>query len=257
MTEATIELTKQTPIAEPDLLFTVAQQIESLKDDKEAVYKQIGDVTNNKSFDDFKLGGLLAMAQDAKWFKADGYDNFKDFLAEVFPLIDYRKARYVIAMYLALVASEVEWDQVKDIGWTKLSRIAQVMDKDNAEGWINKARESTTVELLELIKIAKQTGDGEAPTPSEPIVKKNFALHEDQNEVVEDALSKAKAESDTEFDSVALDAICQNYLSGETVGPPQTLKQVMEEAGHMAVLEAFEVLWPSIDLHVSKKNESQ
>ena len=258
MTTAPSEILIATPEVEGNLIVTLATQIEQMTEPSE-VYAQINEVQNNKSLDDFKLGGLLARCRDMKWYKEAGYTTFKAFLTEQFPTIETRKAEYLMKMYLCLVESEVEWNQVKDIGWSKLARMASVMTKENADQWIELARTSNTTELLQAIKEAKQSPDTDAPIPSEPVVKQNFSLHLDQKEVVDEALEKAKVEAETDFDAVALDAICQNYLSGESVAAPQMtgdLKSQMQEAGHITVLEIFEVLWPNIELHVSIPEEA-
>jgi hypothetical protein len=40
-----------------------------------------------------------------------------------------------------------------------------------------------------------------------------YSLHDDEIEIIRDALEKAREESDTEYDSVALTNICMAYLS--------------------------------------------
>ena len=41
-----------------------------------------------------------------------------------------------------------------------------------------------------------------------------YSLHEDQIELITTALEKAREESETEYDSVALTNICLSYLGG-------------------------------------------
>ena len=244
--------------AATDQIVSVFSQIDLIKDDRDAIYAQIAEVEDTKSFDNFKLGGLLGMAQNQKWYKDDGYKNFKGFLAEKFPTIEYRKAKYLIDMYDALLESEVDWAEVKDIGWTKLSRMAPVLDKGNAADWMTKARTCTTIELLEYIKAAKKGEDVPGEDQVDKPVKKNFALMGDQVECVEDAIEKAKEEAETEFDGVALDAICQNYLSGASVaapvpadqvpGPVASLRDMIQAAGYEEVLNLVEAVWPNITI---------
>lgn len=240
------------PTTVPDQIVGVATQIEALREDKEAVYQQIRDVSDGKALSDFVLGGLLSVANASKWYKEDGYDSFKEFLKEEFPAIEYRKANYLINMYDSLVEAEVEWEDVKDIGWTKLSRLAQVLDKENAKSWIKRARKCSTVELLGLIKESKQSGDGTKPPASEPVKKKSFTLHEDQAGVVEDAVQKAKEDMGTEYEGVALDAICQNFLTGDPIEVTGgNLKEMMEEAGIQAVADLMNEIWPHIEVTIA------
>lgn len=41
-----------------------------------------------------------------------------------------------------------------------------------------------------------------------------YHAHDDQLAIIEHSLEKARRELGTEFDAVALEAICMNYLSG-------------------------------------------
>lgn len=41
-----------------------------------------------------------------------------------------------------------------------------------------------------------------------------YHAHADQIEIIELGLERARQEANTEFDNVALEAICMNYLSG-------------------------------------------
>jgi fatty acid-binding protein DegV len=40
-----------------------------------------------------------------------------------------------------------------------------------------------------------------------------YSLHDDQVEIIKDALEKARQESETQYDSVALTNICMHYLA--------------------------------------------
>ena len=109
-TKAPSDVLLTKPLTGEDQLVSIAQQIEGMKDDRDGVYSQISEVQNNKSFDDFKLGGLLTVAQEQKWYKDDGYSKFREFLEAQFPTIEYRKANYLMNMYVALIEAEVEWE---------------------------------------------------------------------------------------------------------------------------------------------------
>lgn len=79
-----------------------------------------------------------------------------------------------------------------------------------------------------------------------------FKFKSDQVETVTSALNKAKAEVNTTYDSVALEAICTGYLGG-SVGVSssgKTLEEQMAEAGAEGVLELFDKLFPNINLTV-------
>jgi hypothetical protein len=49
------------------------------------------------------------------------------------------KARALIQIYKASVASGIAWAQIKQIGWMKLRAIARVLNEENADNWIEVA----------------------------------------------------------------------------------------------------------------------
>jgi len=65
-----------------------------------------------------------------------------------------------------------------------------------------------------------------------------YHAHEDQIETIQLALDHARSELGTEFDSVALDAICTNYLSGGVVTNPSSLIDVLKKYSADEILEA-------------------
>jgi hypothetical protein len=69
------------------------------------------------------------------------------------------------------------------------------------------------------------------------VTTKTFKVHEDQKEIIETALKKAREDGNTTFDTVALYYICQDFLGGQT--PAQRLKQMGIEAALAAVEQAF------------------
>jgi hypothetical protein len=114
------------------------------------------------------------------------------------------------------------------------------------------------------------TGDDDSGVPK--VSSMTFKMHDDQKEVVTEALDKAKEESKTEHNNVALEAICLDYLSGPSqpmieasheeaaaaaAGEPtlEGLRALMEHFNYIQVLEIFEKIWPSIDVVVSEPDD--
>jgi hypothetical protein len=69
-----------------------------------------------------------------------------------------------------------------------------------------------------------------------------YHAHEDQIETIQLALDHARSELGTEFDSVALDAICTNYLSGGSVTKPSSVVDVLKRYSVEEILEAVDAL---------------
>jgi len=240
-----------------DMIADTAHTIENLTMDK--AYAMVKDLSNDMDFTYFKLGGVLSVIQANNWYTDSGFDNFRAFVEEKFG-IGYRKAMYMIGIYNGLVESGVPWDTVKDLGWTKLKELAEILTEENVDEWLEIATDMTVLQLQDYIKQLNkgdtETGDAPEVDDTNKVTTLTFKVHEDQKEVITDAVDKAKNDADTEHNNVALEAICMQYLSG---GKPTkaskakaakipTLKEQMQASDWEEVLEIFEQLWPEVQL---------
>lgn len=209
--------------AKSDVLSAVAQEVESLS--QKAAYELVDELADAVGVSEFKLGGALAVILDKssaeggeEWL--EGYPSFKDLLAQRFD-IGYRKAMYLIEIYKNLVEKQIPWEQVKDLGWTKLSVLAKVLTQKNVEKWVAKAEKMTVEQIRDVLKAEGSATEKE----TSEITTINFKVHPDQKESIRSGLDKAKKETNTEFDSVALFNIMQGYLGNsveiETTGGAQ------------------------------------
>lgn len=230
-----------------NLIADIASEIESLKKDKalalaDKLYEE-GEVSN------FKLGGVLTVIRDNTWF--EGYESFDAYVSEKFGMKE-RKARYLTKIYSELVTKQIPWEKVSVLGWTKLKDLVELLTLENVDEWVAKALPLTYKELMLLIKgAAPEGGEGTSKT-TDGIVNLKFKLQPDQAETVQSALSKAKAEVGTEFDTVALETICGGYLGGVIAveKPQKTVQQLMTEMGWEAALQAYSDLYPEVDIEV-------
>lgn len=232
-----------------DLIVQVAQECESLKEDK--AFKLIPTLLNNIDHDYFKLGGVLAVIQSNAWFMDKGFDNFKAYL-ESETGINYRKAMYLVSIYNGLVASGVKWGDVSKLGWTKLKELAMLLPPANVDEWVEVADGMTVLQLQEYIKTksaAPATSNKDAEKGATKTTTMTFKLHSDQKETVRAALDKAKHESGTDVDSVALEHICLDFLGGTSkLATPKTLAELMKGKSAEEVLEAFGTVFPDVEL---------
>ncbi|UOX38427.1 hypothetical protein VpasPP24_87 [Vibrio phage Vpas_PP24] len=206
------------PAMPTDAIADTCQAVESLKA-SEAL--ELGkELLESQDFNEFKLGGILAVIDLNSYWKETGAESFKDFIQEHYN-IQYRKANYLMKIYNSLVVSGVEWEQVQHIGWSKLKEICDKLTVENVDTWVKLAEENTVVNLLEEIK--KRDGDGnlkeakpdknQADTPN--VSTRTFKLHEDQKETVNEAVKKVREDLDTEHDSTAITHISELYLQGK------------------------------------------
>ena len=248
--EATVEKAEVKADAN-DFLVVTANQIENLNEaDAIAMADKLVDARGEN---DFRLGGVLAVIQSKGWFS--GYPNLKELVEQRYG-IAYRKAMYLVGIYQDLVKNQVPWDKVKDIGWSKLKEISGFMNAENVDEWVVKAKSMTVLQLQDLIKSMKTSGSNvkEGATVTSTVTTMTFKVHPDQKETIRSALDKAKEEANTEYDTVALEMICVGYLGGsvevqKNVSPPD-LKALMKVLTPEDVLEAFEAVFPQINLTV-------
>lgn len=200
--------TTAAPIA--DLFNDVAAEIEKLTKGK-ALQKavELHKVTDDQNF---KLGGILAKILENKWF--DDHETFGEYVEETFGFKE-RKARYLIEIYVELVNQRIPYSKVAVLGWTKIKLLAKVLSVENVDEWVEKASQLSVRELESVLKQDSSGGDEEKNTATKNNVQSmNFKLHPDQVDAVTTALAKAKADKDTEHDNVALEHICNSFLSG-------------------------------------------
>ena len=236
-------------IVEVDVIVQTAKEIGNL--DKATAIEIVPELIESVDFSYFRLGGVLSAIQDNNWWEGDS-GSFKDFIQDSFGL-HYRKAMYLINIYDGLVEANIPWSKVSGLGWTKLKELADILTPENVDEWVAKAQAMTTLNLQAAVKAYKAgelSADGTTDPDSSGVSTITFKVHPDQKETIKEAVEKAQEEADTEFKGVALEAICINYLAGgstKKVKAP-SLQSIMEKNSPEAVLEAFEAIWPEINL---------
>ena len=248
MTEATAV---QEPVAKQkvkqtgNVITDVATEIENLS--KTKALHLADRLVEEIDTESFRLGGVLNLIHTNQWY--EGYPTFGAFVNEKYGFQE-RKARYLIEIYTHLVKKQIPWDTVKDLGWTKLKDLARFLTPENAAEWVEKASKLTVLELQAMLKGQAAEGEKTEKATSDVTVLK-FKLHKDQLETVQSALSKGKAEFQTEFDSVALENVMAGYLAGTvTATAASPSPEVFKSMGAEAVLAIFEKAFPEINITV-------
>lgn len=236
--------------AEHDVFVGVTAKVEGM--DQETLEQHIADLIENVDFTYFELGLSLSTYQDEGYWKND-YKSFRDAVEDKYGLA-YRKAMYLMSISNSLVEAEIPWEKVAGIGWSKLKELATVLTKENVDEWVAKVMGPPPMTLLQVIEAVKAAKVGslnknEVPDDdvADTVTSLSFKVHLDQKENIKAAIDKAKGEAETEYDAVALDAICMNYLAGGNV-KPKTLVSVFKAYQPEEVLEAFATVWPDIDV---------
>jgi hypothetical protein len=194
-------------------IITFASKIEKVTTRIE-VEENIKNFRDAREFDFFKLGGAIAVAQSLftkKKSEFEGYKNFGHYIEAVHG-IPYGKAMHAARMYRKLVDLDVPWSAFENIGWTKVRLLLDVVTKDNVKTWVAKAKEMSFLSLEALLKAEEQKDKPQTEQGTSTITTKSFRLHEDQKQLVNDAIKKAQAETGSAVEAANLEAICQSYI---------------------------------------------
>jgi len=223
--------------------------------DREASLKAIEQLSEQSGYAMFKMGGLFARIKSQGWF--DPYESFEEWAGAVHGVAK-RKAQYSISIYENLVNSEIPFEKCKGIKWSKLKEIAPVMTKDTADVWIEKAKEMNVSNLIEAVKAHKKSlldansGDPNAEGLAKKVITRSFKLYEDQAEVVQTAIDKAKADTGAEENNQALERICLDFLSSTGGGGSSKpdLPKALKEMGFEKAIEMVAELFPDQDITI-------
>jgi len=262
---AVAELPK-TPDAD-DPIMKFAAKIEKVTDRGE-LETMLVDLAEQSEQNEFYRGGVFARLQSNPKLWNESYASFKDYV-ETSPSIScgYRKAMYMIEMYTDMLKLDVSWAEFGGIGWTKvlkLLKVLKVVGKEHLVEWVEKAKHMSAVALQAHVDEALKPKD-EKGAPVADVSTMSFKVHKDQKEIISSALDKAKKAVNTEVQTVALEAICQDYMGSGIAfkdwkeALAYARKSVpAEEAVNFAaaVVEALEKLCPELkfgDLSVDVK----
>lgn len=217
-----------TKAANADLIFATAQEVENLTAAK--AFTLVDELSNDIGQNDFKLGGVLStiLAKcdegDEAWLGEA--TSFKELCNTRFSL-HYRKAMYLVSIYRHLSEKSIPYSEFAGVSWTKIAVLAPVVTAKNVGTWVAKAKKLTYLQLVETVKKKTDTGKNASESEGDSTVTTiTFKLKPDQKEVVKEAIAKVKAETKTEFDSVAITNLATGYLGGAvdiptTAGEPE------------------------------------
>lgn len=246
--------------------------------DAQASKANLLEAEDRMEFEHIRIGALLSHIQSSEHYQTLGYDSLKEFmLAETG--MQYRKGMYLIGNYETVKNLDIPAEKLKGVTWSALRCVTPIMNSANYDEWLDAARSTVQATLIEQVAAEKAKQAGALPAPEtggddEPVkaITKNFNVTPDQNVTISAALDKAKAESNVESASAALEVISASY-TGKPVSDtsiaavhPDTSKEGFEkmfsklaaEGGNGAlipVLEAIGEIWPDVDITVSFPTE--
>ena len=199
-----------------DPIHQTVGEVQALASESDAI-AYVYELVDKNDFNFFKMGGALAEMLSKGW--TGEYDAFGSMVEGEFGFKN-RKALYLISIYHAIVTCGASWNEVKEIGWSKLGILATSLTPDNYKAWFAKVADINFATTRELVKAKDENMNpppADANAESTPKTTMKFVVHEDQVENIKAALKKAKELGNTEFDGPALDWICIDYLAGGSI----------------------------------------
>lgn len=196
---------------------------------RKSVIKYRGEIDNAR----WKLSEALFKVHDETIYAHWGYPSWEVYVSTEVGMT-VRTAHYLVSMYgyfqidlledvdglkatderrIKAVARRDEIvEQIKELGWTKGKCLVGVLNRDNADEWLKKAREMSSTELEGEAKRAIQEAAG---LTEEVEVKKgvSFRMTEGQLEPVENALEMAGGLLDSSNRGHQLSMICQDFVA--------------------------------------------
>lgn len=249
----------KTTVAAADYLETIDAKINALT--SEEAFEMVPDMLNRVDQTYFELGGVLSRIQTESWYADKGYENFRAYV-ESEGGMQYRKAMYLVSIYVNLTNAGVSWDSVKALGWTILKDLAQYLTPENVDEWVEAIKGMTVLQAQEYIRAkttnvdAGSNSDEATAQATTALTTVTFKVHEDQKATIRDAIAKNKKEAGTEFDAVALENICLDYLasSGTKKAKPvkaPSVEDSLKGLGAEAAIELFNKVFADVDMELS------
>ena len=158
-----------------------------------------------------ELSRLLYLTRHCETWKEWGHDSFADYVEnEAGKSMD--QARALISIFERLVIElEVDETTLKLIGWTKARLLLKVVDKQNVNDWLEKAKTLSRRKLQDSIKEARKT-DEEKPK------RCVLAFYPDQQEIIDLAVKASQEISGSGSKSHNIYLICLEWLATKADG---------------------------------------
>lgn len=177
----------------------------------------------------WEFGTYLEEVYRNDLYRSWGFDSWTSYVKEELDF-DIRTIQYLVKLqkWFSTVSPKVQqW--ARSIGWTKARMLMHVVNDANATEWRNRIVGKTVAQISEMLDAEKSKldsgeggvegdgeGGGEGGEAPERARKRSFSLFPSQDELVTNAIEKAKeiAQSDKEGHLITL--ICTEFLANNT-----------------------------------------
>lgn len=135
----------------------IASEVIALRDRMASDYFELGRLLYRMNHE-----GLWALQKNPATGKP--YERFKDWVETVSDM-QYRKAKYLMSTwywFARRIGSPKVSEKIKEIGWTKASKLVGIVDERNVDTWVEKAKRLTVGKLDEECKLALAAAERKA-----------------------------------------------------------------------------------------------
>ncbi len=219
---------------------------------------QLPNLANQSDRSWYTIGGILTQIQRNQWWSIKGYTSFNSFVENELN-IPAKRATSWIRIYTQLCTLGIKMDELDSVGWTKLKAAVPYLNKENKDELLGLARTMSTSSFeIYLQGLAGKNKKTRTATGGSDTNSQQFKLmmHEDQLEVVNAALERARVGQQTEHNAVALTSICEQYMSGNSGGGHVgrgALILALQEMGDDGVAEVLTSAFPHLDIQISEQ----
>ena len=199
----------------------LAARAEEVRSDIEIAQKKI-----EKGYAD--LAQLLHETWENGYYARWGYSNFKAYCEEELGW-KYRRAMYFVAIAETVEKLEIDWDDIEGIGWTKMRTLLPILQQEGQAGdWLDIAKQYSVKDLQEMVGDAK-LGSDIGFTGDPDVATLTFRLTQEQFDIVQEALGKAKKVIDNDSNNLALEQMAYEYfMSGQELPEQMPLAGVLD-----------------------------
>lgn len=173
----------------------------------------------------WELAGMLYEVKETEIYKAWGFDSFNNYIEDEVGLGRRAVNQYIANFRTFRVQLGVDQTNLKDLEVTKARTIRSVVNSENVEEWIEKAKSSSRRELITEVKRMKDHGDdadtegiGDVLSSKKmlPVYKQvTFSLDVEQYETWEETRKRLQRICPSDSESWWFDLLCQSFLQEE------------------------------------------
>lgn len=195
---------------------------------------------------------LMSEAYHNDYHQQWGFDTFTDYAEKELDM-KLRKAEYFVNIYDTVKKLQLPEAEVKELGWTKMKDLVRVITEENAKEWLKKAKKMSSRELTDAVKVSTRSDTSRVQPPKVTTLK--FVMGEVEASIIMDALNEAKAMVESDDPVIALEMICQDWLSEKGVAP--SLTSIDKQVAFIEKVYGVKIEWTPAESAPKEEKEAK